>query len=48
MDVTPSKLTVALDGAMTGATRHYTKQLGDLEGLRGAWGRARGGGLHHG
>ena len=33
MDVTPSKLTVALDGAMTGATRHYTKQLGDLEGV---------------
>lgn len=29
----PSKLTIATDGTLTGATRHYTKRLGDLDGV---------------
>lgn len=29
----PTKLAVATDGTLTGATRHYTKRLGDLAGV---------------
>lgn len=29
----PTKLTVATDGTLTGATRHYDKRLGDLGGV---------------